>query len=298
MRQRVLAVLAALGGAWLWQPRAAACSCSGQGPSSALTRPDQTWGVRASERLVLGQGAFNAHGKYAAFGSSEQDRTLEYTLLAAYRIGHVELATTWSYGRREAMISSESGRTTGLGDAIVRARLEAFDEPEPWQHGIAPKLAMIGSLRLPTGRATGLTPLGTGATELALGVTLERSFARWFRFGLLAEVAGRLPDTTLGYTRRLGPRALSELSLSYFATRDLALSVLAGTRWEGDVSVGQRREYGTAQRTSEVGALLAWRPWSSPFRSGLSARYAPAIDALGANTVQNLTSELWLGYVR
>jgi len=65
---------------------ARACSCSGQGPASALTRPDQTWGMRLSERLLLGYGAFNAHGEYAAFAPNEHDRTVEYGLLAAYRV--------------------------------------------------------------------------------------------------------------------------------------------------------------------------------------------------------------------
>ena len=85
---------------------------------------------------------------------------------------------------------------------------------------------MLGTLRLPSANAEGLAPRGLGTTEFALGVSLERSFARLFRAGLLAELAGRLPDTTFGVTRRFGPRASAELTLSYFATPDLVISAL------------------------------------------------------------------------
>lgn len=277
---------------------ALACSCSGQGPASALTRPDQTWGVRLSERLVLGYGAFNAHGAYAAFAPNEHDRTVEYGLLTAYRWRRLELSSTFSYGARSAAISEQSERSVGFGDTTLRARYEAKSEPEPWQTGIYPGLAMLGSVRLPTASATGIAPRGQGATEFALGVVLERALSPWFRAGLVAEVAGRLPDTSLGVTRRLGPRASAELTLSYFATPDWVVSALLGLRWEGNVTLGQRQQSGTAQRTTEVGVAVSWQPWSSPFRAGFSERYAPAIDQLGANTVRNVSGEFWLGYVR
>jgi len=278
--------------------RARACSCSGQGPASALTRPDQTWGVRASERLVLGYGAFNAHGEYQAFAPNEHDRTVEYVLLAAYRLRRLELSGTFGYGARSAAISSEAERTVGLTDTTLRARYEAASEPEPWQSGIYPSFAMLGSLRLPTAHATGLAPRGIGAAEFALGVVLERALSPLFRAGLVSEIAGRLPDTSLGVTRRLGPRANAEFTLSYFATPDWVLSALVGLRWEGNVSVRQREQSGTAQRTTEFGAAVSWQPWSSPVRAGFAERYAPALDQLGANTVRNATSEFWLGYVR
>lgn len=278
--------------------QAHACSCSGQGPASALTRPDQTWGVRLSERLLLGYGAFNAHGEYAAFSAKENDRTVEYALLAAYRFRRLELSGTFSYGARSATISDQSERSVGFGDTTVRARYEAASEPEPWQTAIYPGLAMLGSVRLPTAHASGLAPRGLGTVEFALGVVLERALSRSFRGGLVAEVAGRLPDTSLGVTRRLGPRASAELTLSYFATPDWVLSVLLGLRWEGNASLRQREQSGTAQRTTELGAALSFQPWSSPVRAGFAERYAPAVDQLGANTARYLTTEFWIGYVR
>jgi hypothetical protein len=277
---------------------ARACSCSGQGPASALTRPDQTWGVRLSERLVLGYGAFNAHGEYAAFAPNEHDRTVEYGLLAAYRFQRLELSATFSYGARSAEISDQTERTIGFGDTTLRARYEAASEPEPWQTGIYPGLAMLGSVRLPTAHATGLAPRGLGTTEFALGVVLERALSRAFRAGLVAEIAGRIPDTSLGVTRRLGPRASIEFTLSYFVTPDWVVSALLGLRWEGNASLRQREQSGTAQRTTELGAAVSFQPWSSPFRAGFAERYAPPIAQLGANTVRNATSEFWLGYVR
>lgn len=277
---------------------ARACSCSGQGPASALTRPDQTWGVRLSERLVLGYGAFNAHGEHAAFAPHEHDRTVEYGLLSAYRWQRLELSSTFSYGARSAAISAQSERSVGFGDTTLRARYEAASEPEPWQTGIYPGLAMLGSVRLPTANATGLAPRGLGATEFALGVVLERALSPLFRAGLVAEIAGRLPDTSLGITRRLGPRASAEFTLSYFATPDWVLSALLGLRWEGNASLRQREQRGTAQRTTELGAAVSWQPWASAFRAGFAERYAPAVDQLGANTVQSATSEFWVGYVR
>lgn len=282
----------------LAEPSARACSCSGQGPASALTRSDQTWGMRASERLVLGQGQYDAQGNYRPLESPEHDRTVEYVLLAAYRVRRLELAASFAYGARLAQLSNEAGRTLGFGDSNLRLRYEATDQPEPWQPGIAPALAVLGTVRLPSARSTGIAPRGLGATEFALGVVLERSLTRAFRLALLAQVAGRLPDTSLGVSRRLGPRASAELTLSYFATADWVLSALLSVRWEGNVTVRQRQQDGTAQRLTEVGAALSWQPWSSPFRAGVAQHYAPALDVLGANTAQNATSELWLGYVR
>jgi hypothetical protein len=282
----------------LWATRAQACSCSGQGPASALTRPDQKWGVRSSERLVLGQGEFNAHGRYQAFAPGEHDGALEYALLIAYRLQRLELSGAFGYGVRSVALSTATERNAGLSDTLLRARYEAAEEPEPWQSGVYPSLAMLGSVRLPTAHAEGLAPRGLGSTEFALGVSLERSFARLFRAGLLAELAGRLPDTTFGVTRRLGPRASAEFTLSYFATPDLVLSALLGTRWEGNVNVQQREQFGTAQRLTEIGAAISFQPWASPLRAGFAQRYAPGINGLSANSIAPLTSEFWLGYVR
>ena len=282
----------------LWTARAHACSCSGQGPASALTRPDQTFGVRASERLVLGQGMFNAHGQYQAFAPSEYDRSTEYALLLAYRVRRLEVSGVLGYGARDAALSRVADRNVGLSDTLLRMRYEGVSEPEPWQNAVYPSLAVMATLRLPTADATGVAPRGLGATEFALGLSLERSFARVFRAGLLAEFAGRLPDTTFGVDRQLGPRASAELTLAYFATPDLVISALAGTRWEGNVSVQRRVRSGTAQRLTEIGAAISFQPWSSPLRAGFAERYAPPIDGLSANTVAALSSEFWLGYVR
>lgn len=282
----------------LWTARAPACSCSGQGPASALTRPDQKWGVRLSERLVLGQGAFNAHGRYQSFAPDEQDRSQEFALLAAYRIQRMELSAIAGYGARDAALSTANERNAGLADTLLRVRYEAAEEPSPWESSVFPSLAMLGTVRLPTASAEGIAPRGLGTTELALGVSLERSFGPQFRAGILAEFAGRLPDTAFGYTRALGPRASGEFTLSYFATPDLVLSALVSTRWEGNVRVNQRAQSGTAQRLTEVGAAISFQPWKSPLRAGFSQRYAPGIDNLSANTLAALTSEFWIGYVR
>ena len=298
LRNRLAAALLASALGLLHSESADACSCSGQGPASALTRPDQTWGLRSSERLLLGYGAFNAHGNYAPFAPFEHDRTVEYALLAAYRIRHLELSATLSYGARVVDIAGEFGRSVGFGDAALRARFEAFSEPQAWQDGIYPALALLASLGLPTASATGIAPRGLGATELALGVSLERSFARLFRAGIVAQAAARLPDHSLGVARQLGPRATAELTVSYFAQADLVLSALFSVRWEGNVSLAHQLESGTAQRTAELGAAISWQPWLNPFRAGFAERYAPGLDALGANTVQSATSEFWLGYVR
>jgi len=282
----------------LWTARAPACSCSGQGPASALTRPDQKWGVRLSERLVLGQGAFNAHGRYQSFAANEHDRSQEFALLAAYRIQRMELSAIAGYGARNVTLSNANERNAGLADTLLRVRYEAAEEPNPWQSSVFPSLAMLGTVRLPTANAEGIAPRGLGTTEFALGVSLERSFGPKFRGGILAEFAGRLPDTAFGYTRALGPRASGEFTLSYFATPDLVLSALVSTRWEGNVRLNQRAQSGTAQRLTEVGAAISFQPWKSPLRAGFSQRYAPGIDGLSANTLAALTSEFWIGYVR
>ena len=298
MKRAALTLAALTAAVVVHAQRAGACSCSGQGPASALTRPDQTWGVRTAERLLLGYGAFNAHGKYAPFASDEHDRTVEYDLLAAYRIHRWELTGSVGYGVRAVDIAGEFGRSVGLGDTALRARYEVFDEPAAWQGGIYPALALLASIGAPTASATGIAPRGLGATELALGVSAERSFARLFRASIVGQAAARLPDTSLGVSRQLGPRANGELTLSYFAESDLVLSALVSMRWEGNVSLAGRLQSGTAQRWSEVGAAISWQPWLLPFRAGFAQRYAPGMGGLGGNTVASATSEFWLGYVR
>lgn len=287
-----------LGALTLWHASAAACSCSGQGPQSALTRRDQTFGVRGSQRLVLGQGAFNAHGQYRAFAASERDRSAEYALLFAYRLQRLELSGVLGYGARDVTLGSATERNVGLSDTFLRMRYDSIDEPLPWQSGIYPSVAVMATARLPTASAEGLTPRGLGTAEFAFGISFERGFAGRFRAGLFAELAGRMQDTTLGFTRQLGPRASAELTLAYFATPDLVLSALLGTRWEGNVTVGFRSQSGTAQRLTEIGAAISFQPWTNPLRAGFAQRYAPPIDQLSANTVAALTSEFWLGYVR
>jgi len=251
-----------------------------------------------SERFVLGQGAYNAHGHYQAFAANERDRALEYALLLAYRVQRLELSLLSGYGARSVALSAAAERNAGLSDTLLRIRYEAAAEPDPWQSGGYPSLAMMGTLRLPSGEAEGLAPRGLGTIEVALGLSLERSFARVLRAGLLAELAGRLPDTTFGYSRALGPRASAEFTLSYFASADLVISALLSTRWEGNVSVNQRAQSGTAQRLTEIGAAISFQPWTSPVRAGFAQRYAPGIDGLSANTLAAASSEFWLGYVR
>ncbi|HYQ44871.1 MAG TPA: hypothetical protein VER11_22955 [Polyangiaceae bacterium] len=278
--------------------RAEACSCSGQGPASALTRPDQKWGLRLSERLVLGQGAFNAHGRYQAFAPNERDRSQEFALLFAYRSERMELSAVGGYGARSVALSTSAERNAGFADTLLRMRYEAAEEPSPWESSVFPSLAMLATLRLPSASAEGLAPRGLGTTEFALGVSLERSFGPKLRAGLWAEFAGRLPDTTFGYARVLGPRASAEGTLSYFATPDLVLSALISTRWEGNVRVQQRYLSGTAQRLTEIGAVISFQPWASPLRAGFAQRYTPPIDNLSANVLAAFSSEFWIGYVR
>jgi hypothetical protein len=74
--------------------------------------------------------------------------------------------------------------------------------------------------------------------------------------------------------------------LSYFAEPDLVVSGFVSVRWEGNVTLADRLQSGTAQRWSELGAALSWQPRDSPFRAGFAERYAPGV------------TELWLGYVR
>ena len=70
--------------------------------------------MRSSERLVLGQGAFNAHGRYQAFAPGEHDRSVEYALLVAYRMQRLELSAIVGYGTRSVTLSNASERSTGL----------------------------------------------------------------------------------------------------------------------------------------------------------------------------------------
>lgn len=247
---------------------------------------------------MLGAGDFDAHGRYRAFSASEHDRTVEYGMLVARRWRRLELAIRMSYGSRAAVISGQAAEHRGLGDSTLRVRYEAASEPELGRTRSCPALAMLGQLRLPTARATGLAPRGIGALEFALGVVLELRIRSSFQVGLLAEFAGRLPDTTLGFSRRLGPRASGEFALSYFASQAWVLSALAALRWEGNVSDQRGQQLGTAQRSTELGLAVAFQPYDAPWRSGFVTRYTPGLDVLGANTRAGTSTEFWVGFAR
>ncbi|HEY2406614.1 MAG TPA: hypothetical protein VGI10_11460 [Polyangiaceae bacterium] len=283
----------------LYARNAAACSCGVPGLESALTRPDETWGVRIAETQSFAHGQWNARGAYRALGAGEHDRTFELLALAALRpTSRLELSVDGRYGERSLSNATSTAAVRGADDLLFHARFELLRESMPWAPGIRlPALALIGSLRAPTAaRADGLS-LGLGTWEYALGAAVEQSIGR-FRLGALAEVADRASDTSLGVERTLGPRALGQLVAWYWPDPRLVVSASTSLTWEGDASVQGRSAPGSGTRLWLVGVGSSFRAVGSNVRPGIALRYAPPAPDVGINVVGGAAVELSVAYTR
>jgi hypothetical protein len=276
-----------------------ACPCGVSGLDTALTTQTESWGVRIAESARFANVRLNALGDYKAFAHGEYERRYELSALIAFRpIPRLELSGAFAY-LRDTQAASVSSSLSGLGDVIVRARFEPIDEmPRHSERFPWPAVAMIGSVRAPTAAESESSSLGLGAWEVMEGLSFERSVKPSLRVGFMTEVGVRAADTSLGVSRRLGPRVLTQLTAWYWPVSEVALNLSGGFLWEGHVALAGERQAGSGTRQARVGAGAVYGPSGSGFRPGLAVRYAPPITGLVVNAPASTTIELSLAYAR
>lgn len=279
---------------------ARACACGVPGLDSALTSQTERWGLRLAQDVGLGAGRFNARGDYHRFAAHDQERRYELSALTAYRPQQrLELSLAYSYLRDSTAGAGTQSSLSGSGDTVGRARFEPIDETPPYTDGPPlPSLALIGSLRAPTGMASSLASLGLGAWEGAAGVSLERGVTSKLRVGLMGEAGVRLGDTTFGVSRRLGPRSSTQLTGWYWPAPQLVMSLSSSVLWEGDARIDGELQPGSGSRQVVVGAGVAYRPPASNLRTAFAARYVLPVSGFGVNALVATTLELSLAYTR
>jgi hypothetical protein len=283
-----------------WSGESFACPCGVPGLDSALTSRLDSWGVRVAESYRFGSGRFDARGAHRPFEPGEHDERYEVSLLLAHRpLSSLELSARVNYLRDSMQAGGMTSSLAGMGDVIGRARLEVVEEsPLHADHLPMPEVALTGALRAPTGHASESMVLGLGAWEAAAGVALERSVSPKVRLGLAAEAGLRSSDSSLGVSRRLGPRLSGQLSAWYWPLPQVALSANSGLEWEGDTELAGARRAGTGSRQWLVGAGAVYRPAGSRLIPGLSARYTVPLPDVTVSALAATSLELSLAYTR
>jgi hypothetical protein len=261
-------------------------------------------------------GTWDAYGKFHELGDAESNRLVDYSLLLAVRpIAPLELALQLSYARQSVVAPGLSAEESGVGDTILRARYELFDQPMPMKKSPLPGVAAALSVRAPTGHDESASPRGvaSGTTgslgssaastslatwELALGLELVKSLGVHWELSGYGEGAYRFADDSLGIERRLGPRALGQIGGRYIATPDLSAGAFADVGWESEVTIDGEALSGTAQRRVSIGAYGAWQLSPSGLRAGVQLRHTPMLDELSVNALAASSLSVSLGIAR
>jgi hypothetical protein len=296
---------------------AAACPCRGSaGPSAPLTATTERFGVALSQSTEIVHGTWDAWGELHEHGEEESNRLVDYSLLVAYRpFAELETALQLSYANQTVVAPGLAAETSGLGDTVLRARYELFDQPMPMRKSPLPGVAAALAVRAPTGRDEGAAPRGVasgttgslgssaastslGAWELTLGLELVKSLGVHWEAAAYGEAAFRFPDDSLGVERRLGPRALGQLSARFIPVPDLSLGAFADVGWEDEVTIDEEVVGGTAQRRVSLGAFASWRLSPSGLSGGMQVRHTPLADSLSANVLASTSLSVSLGFAR
>jgi len=262
------------------------CSCGTASVDAALTRRDETWGLRLSERAEFAQGTYNAHGMYRGFGANENSRSFDLAVLAAFRpFPRLELSAQAVYGRSSLTEGGQGRDLRGAADWFAHARWEILDQTPNWASIQRPfSVALVGGVLAPVGRADPSLNRGLGAWELSLGSVVDHDFSPWNRLSAFVEGGLRLPDRSLGVERRLGPRLYAQATASHWLSGATALSAFSSLRWEADAALDGRVESGSGTRLWQVGVGAAFQPSASRVRTTGSVRYAPHVAGLDVNT--------------
>jgi hypothetical protein len=318
MSARVTGVLVALAMATTLGT-AHACPCQGAaGPGAALTNPAQLYGLSTTTTGRWVHGVWSPDGGYAPLGPQSRQWMVDLSLAAALRpIANLEVGVESAVGYQSVMAPGIDSERGGFGDTLTRVRWEAIDEPMPFVKErplLSPALALIGSVRAPTGYVgahtseaqsgttgsigSSASAQGLGAWEGSLAAEVARTFERKLRVGLVGEAAYRLPDEALGLERHLGPRLLGQLNLRYRPTVSWGFGVITDIGWEDLVEYEGIRRAGTAQRLFGMAGYWYMLFPDAGLRIGAMLRHAPAIEGISVNAVGATSLAFSVGYAR
>lgn len=286
--------------------RASACPCSDDGGGGGLLRDDETYAVSllATSRHALGR--FDAFGRYSALGAGEREVSEELLLRLALRLPRrVEWLGELGHASYRFHAPGLLEQTSGLGDALLRARLRLRDEGMPHESPWLPAVTAAALVRAPLGvmaehRTTsfgsGGAQLGLGAWELGLGAEVKRSLSPRFELLAAGELAYRFEDHVLGSARRLGPRADLGLAARALPNDWFSTSIAVRTRLTSEVTVAGHALPGTAERlwSLVLGAAVYDRP--SSLRSSLTLSVDPPWGALSVGSTAAAALSVALGY--
>ncbi|MBM4364549.1 MAG: hypothetical protein FJ104_17860 [Deltaproteobacteria bacterium] len=279
-----------------------------------MTGRDDLYGASVSETASVIQGAFRADGTHVPLTPGMRQWALEFAPLVGVRpLPRLELNAATALALAASTAPGTSSRRFGLGDSTVRIRVDAIDEPLPFErHALPwPSLALVGSTRLPTAARAGLAGSGAfggttgsavsgsslGTTELALAAVLVRTFDAFWQLSGSVEGGLRLPDEALlGAERRLGPRLTSQATLRRALDPWWSVGLGAELGLEGDVTFDGATRPDTSQRVVATSAFIAARLRETGLRWGALARVVPPVDGLSRNATSSTAISVSLGY--
>ena len=287
-------------------PTASACgACSGaSGFGGALTGNDERWSVALASLGRVQIGSWDEAGHRRSRNPSNvgaYDATLQLAL-AVRPIRPFELAVMGGAGIAYLDAPGLATVSSSPTDLTMRARFDLLmeDPSRPTRPASAVWItarAPTGNISDPLGASTAgaIGSFGLGTWELAFGADVRRTFADRYQPFLALEEAARLPDTSLGFLRRLGPRTTARIGLNVFVSDWITLSALAEWNWEPDVELhDQQVPDSSEERTSVlVAASLRGPGW---FRGSLSAGMDVPIDTLGRNADATFRVGVTVGY--
>lgn len=291
---------------------ARACPCSDDAGGSGLVRRDESYAASlvATSRHALGH--FDAFGQYSPLSNEEGEASEELLLRVGLRLPQrVEWLGELGYASYRFHALHRVEARSGLGDALLRARVALRDEAMPHESPWLPALALSGLLRAPLGvlaqnRSTGFgsggAQLGLGAWELGAGFDASWALMPKLQLLLGAEGAYRFEDHVLGRARRLGPRLDATLGARVAPSAWLSTSLAVRTRMTGDVTFGDRDGHGeqhlagTAERLwSLVLGAAVYEP-QSRLRSSVTLSLDPPVGSFSVGSTAAAALSVALGY--
>lgn len=287
--------------------RARACPCSDDGGGgSGVLRDDERYAASmlATSRHALGR--FDAFGRYSRLGEAEREASEELLLRVGLRWPQrVEWLGELGYAAYRLHAPGLVEQTSGMGDALLHARVRLRDEGMPHENPWLPAVTATALVRAPLGvmaahRTTsfgsGGAQLGLGAWELGLGAEAKRSLVPSFELLLAGELAYRFQDHVLGSPRRLGPRADLGLGARLLPNAWFSMSAALRARLTGEVTIGGRALAGSAERLCSfvVGAAV-YEP-RSRLRSSVTLSVDPPWSSLSIGSTAAAALSVALGY--
>ena len=229
-------------------------------------------GVGSKGRLVFG--SLSAAHAFVAPPPGARELGFEEDLFGTVRVlEQLQLGVSVPFVQTSRAVPGLAELGGGVGDISASARYELVspNTSQTW-----PGIALLAGFSAATGTApeSALTPLGAGATgvgasQLSLGLDLERAFGR-----VLLDVSAlgsqRLARTVLGVHEQL-PVQAAGFSVAYVVYGETAVAAYASASVEGDAWVNGARVPASGRALFDARTVGGDSDWKGvpPARSGL-----------------------------